>query len=172
MESAVRRLQPLLREDVAAHTARIGVRAPGFDQDLPNGPAVALQAAVPRRTLVLACAMTSTGTSASSNPASRVDLTPGNDDAEFGPTSQAAARELQRRYGLVVWNNGMVADGIVGQQTWTATVAYPPLPARIDHRAFVTDVREDYDEVTGVLIGDATGNNRVFLQLHNRASRP
>ena len=40
----------------------------------------------------------------------------------------------------------------------------------LDHRAFVTDVREDYDEVTGVLIGDATGNNRVFLQIHNRGS--
>ena len=101
-----------------------------------------------------------------------LDLTPGNDDAEFGPTSEAAARELQRRYGLVLWANGMLADGIVGEQSWTATVSYPPLPARIDHRAFVTDVREDYDEVTGVLIGDATGNNRVFLQLHNRGSRP
>jgi hypothetical protein len=98
------------------------------------------------------------------------DLTPGLDDREFGPTSERAARELQRRYGLVVWRNGQVTDGIVGEATWTATVSYPPLPARLDHRLFVTDVREDYDETSGLLIADATGPNRVFLLLHSRGS--
>lgn len=34
-------------------------------------------------------------------------------DAEFGPGTEAAVRELQRLYGLPV-------DGVVGQQTWTA----------------------------------------------------
>ena len=57
---------------------------------------------------------------------------------------------------------------IVGRDTWTATVSYPPLPARIDHQQFVVDVRSDVDEVTGILIGDATGTNRVFLQVRNR----
>jgi hypothetical protein len=96
------------------------------------------------------------------------DLTPFNDDGDFGTISEQAAREAQRRYGLTVWNNGQVSDGIVGRDTWTATVSYPPLPARIDHQQFVVDVRSDVDEVTGILIGDASGTNRVFLQLHNR----
>lgn len=100
-----------------------------------------------------------------------IDLGVGGADAEFGPDTEAAVRELQRRHGLLVWSNGNVTDGVVGPRTWAATAGYPALAARIDHRAFTMDVQEDHVEATGLLLGDATGTNRVFLQLHNRGSR-
>jgi peptidoglycan hydrolase-like protein with peptidoglycan-binding domain len=90
------------------------------------------------------------------------------DDGDFGGISDIAARGLQRRYALTVWNGGEVTDGIVGRQTWAATTSYPPLPGVLDHRAFVQDIREDVDDVTRIQIADATGVNRVFLQLHSR----
>jgi peptidoglycan hydrolase-like protein with peptidoglycan-binding domain len=100
-----------------------------------------------------------------------IDLGVHGADGTFGPATDAAVRELQRRLGLLVWSNGNVTDGVVGRRTWAATAGYPALAARLDHRAFTMDVQDDHVEASGLLLADATGTNRVFLQLHNRGSR-
>ncbi|MGI8758656.1 MAG: peptidoglycan-binding protein [Acidimicrobiales bacterium] len=99
-----------------------------------------------------------------------IDLGAGGADGDFGRHSANAVREFQRRHGLLVWNNGNVTDGVVGPATWAATASYPALPTRLDHQQFEMLVQEDYVEASGLQLADATGTNRVFLQIHNRGS--
>lgn len=100
------------------------------------------------------------------------NLGPFGADGTFGPTTDAAVREQQRRRRLVVWQGGPSVDGIVGRGTWDATVGYPALDLDgIDHRIFTDNVAEDHDDGTRIQITDATGTNRVFAQIHSRGAR-
>lgn len=83
-------------------------------------------------------------------------------DGDFGGGTQTAVQAMQRRYAL--W-----PDGVVDARLWLAITSAPDLgTAPIDPRQFAEDIRPDMDEATGAMIADATGINRLFVQVHAR----
>jgi hypothetical protein len=86
-------------------------------------------------------------------------------DGFYGPISKAVCAAFQQE-------NGLGVDGRVGPETWPASCGYPALgpdPTAFD---FSVNVGDDIDRTTRTGLADATGTNRVLVQVHNRGHSP
>jgi hypothetical protein len=83
-------------------------------------------------------------------------------DGDFGRGTDGVVRALQAA-------NGIRVDGIVGPITWPTTVSYPPLGPTPSAFEVEMAAGEDVDVATREALADASGVNRIFVEVNNRA---
>jgi hypothetical protein len=86
-------------------------------------------------------------------------------DGSYQTQSDAVCRAFQRE-------NGLKIDGKVGPQTWPASCSYPsldPAPTAFD---FIVNAGDDVDRSLRTGLGDASGTNRILIQVHDRGHSP